>query len=195
MSENTAKLNKFRKEIESCSESEAAEIIEAAQKAADEALRTVEKETRSAVKHNTRKTVDKLTNDERKRVSEKRFSEGRRVLLHRTKLAEEFFSRVEAAIKAETAKETYRDYIGNSLCRAEKHFPLDNSEIYCMEKDIAVVKELLSGKCAQVLASDSIALGGIIVKIPESGIIMDLSLDAALEKERENFSALKEMQL
>ena len=38
MSENTAKLNKLRKEIESRAESEAAAIIEAAQKSADEAI-------------------------------------------------------------------------------------------------------------------------------------------------------------
>ena len=47
----------------------------------------------------------------------------------------------------------------------------------------------------QVLVSENISIGGIIVKIPEKGIIMDLSLDAALENERESFSASEEMQL
>ena len=58
MNENTAKLGKLRKEIESCSEKEAADIVEAAQKAADEAISAAEKEARSAGKHSSRRTLD-----------------------------------------------------------------------------------------------------------------------------------------
>lgn len=195
MSENAAKLNKLRKEIEGCSESEAAAIVEAAQKAADAALATAEKEIRGQQKDNTRQTVEKFRNDERRRVSEMRFSEGKRVLLHRGRLADEFFARVEAEIKAETEKEGYKDYLARSIAEAREHFSLENAEVYCRECDIAVVGGLVSENGVQVLASDSIALGGIVVKIPEKGILMDLSLDSALEKERESFSASKEMQL
>lgn len=195
MSENAAKLEKLRKEIEGCSESEAAAIVEAAQKAADEALGAAEKEMRRTQDDSTRETIEKFRLDERRRVSEKRFSEGRRVLLYRTQLADEFFARVEAEIKAETGKGRYRDYLERSIAEAEECFSLENAEVYCREADMTALKELVSGKGAQVLVSDSIALGGIIVKIPGKGVIMDLSLDAALEKEREQFSASAQMQL
>ena len=48
MNENAAKLNKLRKEIEGCSESEAEAIIVAALKSADETLRAAEKELKRA---------------------------------------------------------------------------------------------------------------------------------------------------
>lgn len=195
MSENTAKLSKLRKEIESCAESEATAIIEAAQKSADEAIACEEKQVRRTYKDNTRKTVEKFRAEERRRVSEVRFSEGRRVLLHRSGLVDEFFSRVEAELKAETEKESYKDYLARSVDEAKAHFSLENAQVYCRVQDIAVVGGLVSGNGVQVLASDSIAIGGIIVKIAGKGIIMDLSLDAALENEREKFSASEEMQL
>lgn len=195
MSENAAKLNKLRKEIEGCAETEAAAIIEAAQKSADEAVSSAEKQVRTACKDSTRQTVEKFRNDERNRVSEIRFSEGKRVLMHRTQLVDGFFALVEAELKAETEKDSYKDYLSRSIAQAEKHFSLENAEVYCRECDIAVVGGLASADGVQVLASDSIIIGGIIVKIPEKGIIMDLSLDAALENEREKFSASEEMQL
>lgn len=195
MSENTAKLGKLRKEIERCSESEAAEIVENAQKAAEEALAAAEKKIRSQQKGNTRQTVENFRAEQRRKVSEVRFSEGRRVLAYRGKLTEEFFARVEAEIKAETQKPEYRDYLSRSIAEAEGKFSLEGAEVYCREADLSAVAELLSGKGAQAKISDSIALGGIIVKIPEKGIIIDLSLDAALDEERESFSASKEMQL
>ncbi len=195
MNENTAKLNKLRKEIERCAESEATAIIEAAQKSADEAVAAAEKQVRRTYKDNTRQTVENFRAEERRRVSEMRFSEGKRVLMHRAALVEEFFSRVEAELRAETEKESYKDYLARSAAEARAAFSLENAQVYCREQDFAVVGSLISENGVQVLASDSISIGGIIVKIPEKGIIMDLSLDAALENERENFSASEEMQL
>lgn len=195
MSENTAKLNKLRKEIESCAESEAAAIIEAAQKSADEAIALSEKQVRRTYKDNTRQTVEKFRAEERRKVSETRFSEGKRVLMHRAALVEEFFTRVEAELKAETGKESYKTYLERSAAEARTQFSLENAQVYCREQDISLVGGIISENGVQVLASESIAIGGIIVKIPEKGIIMDLSLDAALENEREGFSASEEMQL
>lgn len=195
MSENAAKLSKLRKEIEGCCEKEAAEIVEAVQKAAEEALAAAEKKIRGQHKDNTRKTVEKFRNEQRKRVSEVRFSENRRVLIHRGKLTDEFFARVEAEIKEETAKPVYKDYLLRCVTETEEKYSLSGAEIYCREADIEAVKAVASEKGAQILCSDSITLGGIVVKIPDKNIIMDLSLDAALESERESFSASKEMQL
>ena len=195
MNENAAKLSKLRKEIEKCSEKEAAAIVEAAQKAADAEISAAEKETHRFQKDTTRQMVEKFRADERRRVSEMRFSENRRVLMHRTKLADDFFSRVEAEIKAKTAGEEYKAYLAGAVAEVQKRCSLENAEIYCREADIAAVKAIVCEDTAQVISSADIALGGIIAKIPEKGIIMDLSLDAALEEERERFSSCAQMQL
>lgn len=195
MSENTAKLNKLRKEIESCSENDAAAITEAAQKAADEALAAAEKEARREKKSDTRSAIEKFRTEERKRVSEARFSMNRHVLMHRTKLVDEFFLQVEESLKDKTSKEEYKEYLKRSISKAEDICSLEEAQVYCRREDIAVVAELLTGKGADITVSEDISIGGIIVRIPEKGVIMDLSIDAALEKEREQFSASKEMQL
>lgn len=195
MSENTAKLNKLRKEIEGCSEKEALEIVESAQKTADETVAAAEKEFRTRYKDNARKTIEKFRNDERRRVSEVRFSESKRVLTHRGKLTDDFFARVEKAVKIETEKPVYKEYLSGCVKQAGERYPLSDAEIYCREADIDAVKEIAADTGAKITASDSIELGGIIVKFSEKNIIMDFSLDAALENERESFSASKKLQL
>ena len=42
-------------------------------------------------------------------VSEVRFSESKRVLTHRGKLTDDFFARVEKAVKSETEKPVYKE--------------------------------------------------------------------------------------
>ena len=195
MNENSMKLFRLRKEIEACSKSDAEAVIEAAQKAADEALSAAEKEIRRDYKGDTKSIIEKLEANERNRISEARFSEGKRVLVHRGKLVDEFFAKVKTEIIERREKPEYIAYLERSISEAEKKFGLAGAEIYCREEDIKTVKKLTLLKGAHILCSDSIELGGIAVKIPDKGILMDLSLDAALEKEREAFTSLKEMQL
>lgn len=195
MNENSMKLLRFRKEIEACSKADAEAAVEAAQRAADEALSAAESEARTSCRQGAKNTVDELKAAERRRVSEMRFSENKRVLMHRGRLVDEFFGKVEAQIAARTEKPEYTAYLERIIFEAEQKFGLSGAEIYCRECDINTIEKLTLLKGAQVLPSDDIKLGGIAVKIPDKGILMDLSLDAALEKEREAFSSLKEMQL
>lgn len=196
MSENKAKLDLLREEIEKCSEKEAKAIIEEAQKYADEIISETEKSLSSERDGNVRKITDKFRNDERKRVSEICFSESKRVLLHRSALTQEFFHKVEKKLSAETSTPRYTSYLLECVKRASEYIELNASaKVFCKESDIPAVNETLKSHNCSLEASDDIKFGGIIVSCPEKGMLIDLTLDSALETERENFSSLKEMQL
>lgn len=195
MSENSLKLLKLRKEIENCAKAEAAAIISDAQNRADESVSAAENEIRRESRNDTRDIIEKFKADERKRVSEMRFSEGKRVLMHRGKLVDEFFEKVKAEIENRREKPGYVAYLEQCIAAAEKQYSLSGAVIYCRKEDTDTVSKLILLKGAEVKVSGSIELGGITVKIPEKGILIDLTLDSALNKEREAFSSLKEMQL
>lgn len=196
MNENTAKLNMLRKEIETCSDNEADAIIKNAEAEAAEVLEELEKKLEAEQGGNIRRITDAFRNDEKKRVSEARFSEGRRVLMHRGKLVDEFFGEVEEKLKLKTAAPEYKAYLLGCIKKAEGMLTLDEGvRVLCREADIADVNVAIKGYSCTLEADNSIKFGGIRVSCPEKGIVIDLTLDSALENERENFSSLKEMQI
>ncbi|MBQ7835477.1 MAG: V-type ATP synthase subunit E [Ruminiclostridium sp.] len=196
MSENKAKLDLLREEIEKCSEKEAKAIIEEAQKYADKIISETEGKLSSEMNGNVRKITDKFRNDERKRVSEICFSESKRVLLHRNNLTSEFFSKVEEKLNNAVDTARYTDYLADCVTKADDYITLDeNTRVLCRECDTAALDTILKSKTCSLGSTDDIKIGGIIVSCPEKGILIDLTLDSALETERESFSSLKEMQL
>ena len=196
MSENKAKLDLLREEIEKCSEKEAKAIIEEAQKYADKIISETEGQLSSEMNGNVRKITDKFRNDERKRVSEICFSESKRVLLNRNNLTSEFFSKVEEKLNNAVDTARYTDYLADCVTKADDYITLDeNTRVLCRECDTAALDTILKSKTCSLGSTDDIKIGGIIVSCPEKGILIDLTLDSALETERESFSSLKEMQL
>ena len=196
MNENTSKLEAIRKEIEDCSEKEAQAIVKDAEKIAGEKIAGLEKRIFSENEENLRNITEKFKSDEKKRVSEVRFSEGRRVLLHRNKLVSEFFDRVKEKLSESLSDERYIDYLKNSLKSADKKYPVtEKTVVLCRENDLGLVNNALSGFKAEIKVSSDIKTGGIILNYTDKNYIIDLTLDAALEKERKSFAALKEMQL
>ncbi len=196
MSENKAKLDLLREEIEKCSEKEAKAIIEEAQKYADKIISETEGKLSSEMNGNVRKITDKFRNDERKRVSEICFSESKRVLLHRNNLTSEFFSKVEEKLNNAVDTARYTDYLADCVTKADDYITLDeNTRVLCRECDTAALDTILKSKTCSLGSTGDIKIGGIIVSCPEKGILIDLTLDSALETERESFSSLKEMQL
>lgn len=196
MNENASKLEALRKEIEDCSEREAEAIVKTAEQAAAEKIAELEKKIYAEHEGNLRNITEKFKSDEKNRISEVRFSEGRRVLLHRNKLVDEFFATVEKKLIDALSEPKYKDYINNSIRLVNEKYPIDEATVVlCKESDLKLADEALSAYKAKTMVSSEIKLGGIILKYPEKNIIIDMSLDAALEKEREEFVSLKEMQL
>lgn len=196
MNENASKLEALRKEIEDCSEREAEAIVKTAEQAAAAKIAELEKKIYAEHEGNLRNITEKFKSDEKNRISEVRFSEGRRVLLHRNKLVDEFFKTVEKKLADALSQPKYKDYICNSIRLVNEKYPIDETTVVlCKECDSALVSDALSDYKAKTTVSSEIKLGGIILKYPEKNIIIDMSLDAALEKEREEFVSLKEMQL
>ncbi len=195
MNENKTKLELFRKEIEKCAEKEAALLMETAEKEAQSKLSALEKELEAKRSGDILKLTEDFRSKERKRVSEVCFSEGRRVLLHRNKLVENFFAEIEKKLYdcVETAE--YDKYLSTCVKKAESIASLENAVVLCREKDTNSVNKALSAVNCSLEADNSIKIGGIIVKYPSTGVLIDLTLDSAIEEEKEKFSSLKEMQL
>lgn len=195
MEKNTAKLNMLRKEIESSSDKEAAAIIDNAEASVSEMLGKLEKKLLSEQEGNIRRITEAFKTSERKRVSEVRYEEGKRVLSYRNELVDALFDEIREMLIKSVDTPEYDKYLKNAVEKASGVISLkENTKVFCKLSHTEAVKSALGINC-NVLESNSIDIGGIIFECAETGIIIDLSLDAALENEREKFSSLKEMQI
>lgn len=196
MNENTVKLESLRREIEEYSAKEAEAIIEEAKRSAELTLNSLEETLRRKQDGDIIKITEDFKNSEKKRVSEIRFAESKRVLLKRNALVSEFFTDVEKSLLDAANTPKYDEYLKNCALKANKTIPLDETAAaYCKETDIERVRAAVKAFNCSVEADSSIAVGGIIFKYSKSGIIINLTLDSALEDEREKFASLKEMQI
>lgn len=196
MNENQTKLDLLRKEIESCSEKEAAAIVSEAEKQAEDSINALTNELSGKHSSKVRKITDDFRNSEKKRVSEVCFTEGRRVLMHRTALVEEFFGKVRERLVSLTETPRYTAYLKGCIEKANDYSPIcEGVTIFCRTCDTALVDGLLKEYNCSLKADDGIEIGGILVRYEEKGILTDLTIESALENEREKFTALKEMQI
>ncbi len=196
MNENQTKLDLLRKEIEKSSLKETEAIVSEAEKSSAQTLDTLTKELSGQHDSRIRKITDDFRNSEKKRVSEVCFSEGKRVLTHRNMRVNEFFGRIEKKLCELTETPRYTAYLSDCIKKAQEYSPLtEGVTVLCRTCDTAVMDGLLKDFNCSLSQCDDIKIGGILVKYEEKNILTDLTIDAALESEREKFSALKEMQL
>lgn len=196
MNENASKLEAIRKEIEECSQCEAKAIVDNAESGSAEKIAELERKIFSESESNLRNITEKFRADEKKRVSEIRFSESKRVLIHRKEKVTEFFDLVEKKLSESLSDEKHTAYIKNSVEDVSRIYPLTgDTVVLCLEKDLKLVNNALAGYNFKTETTSDIKIGGVILSYPEKNLIIDLTLDAALEKEREAFTASAEMQL
>ena len=118
------------------------------------------------------------------------------MLLYRKEKVAEFFAQVEKKLSESLSDEKYTAYIKNSVEAVNEKYPItSDTVVLCKEKDSKLIKEALKGYDFKAEVSSDIKIGGVILNYPEKNLIIDLTLDAALEKEREAFTASTEMQL
>lgn len=195
MSDNSERLKRLRAEIEARSKKDADDILEAAKfhryKILSEELDRVSKENNAIALEK----VSEFENSERKRVSSARYAAERKVLLHRNRLVNELFSEITEELKKFAASDKYADFLLDSLEKADKAERITEGTVVFYRPEDKETAKALSTKFPVKLEEDkNISLGGISVRYPR-GIIIDLTLDSAIEAEREAFSARSEMQL
>ncbi len=195
MNKNNAKLELLRSEIEKCAEKEAEEMVAAAEKEAADVLSQLEKELHEKRSGDVLKITESFRTAERKRVSEVCFAESKRVLLHRNELVESFFADVEKKLYDCLETSDYTEYLTLCVKKATDAFSLENAVVLCREKDTNELDRILKGIDCSLEATGNIRIGGIMVSFPKTGMLIDFTLDSALETEKEKFSSLKEMQL
>lgn len=193
MTQGIEKFEQVRELVESDASREAEGILSGAREESERKIGEKKKSLLAAYGEDVSRITEKFRAEENRRVSEKRTSEERRVLLHRAALTDRFFEEIAESLRAATASADYADYLKRAAEKANGFVALDSSSVYCRESDVSAVKAAFSSRGAAVEATGEIKLGGFFVR--SGNLFLDFSLDAALEREKEAFSSVKELQV
>lgn len=194
MAQGIDKFEQIRKLVRDDAERQAEKALADARREAERRIGERKKALFDAYGEDLSRTTRKFRADEKRRVSEKRAEAERRVLLHRAALTDRFFGEIAEALRETAASADYADYLRQAAKRANESVPLDSSSVVsCRADDLGAVKAAVSSYGASVETTEEIALGGFFVR--RGNLFLDLSLDAALEREKDAFSRVKELQI
>lgn len=127
----------------------------------------------------------------KKEMSRCDFETATAVRVHRKELIEGFFEEIRAELMEFSRSDNYDGYLWNSLKQAEAAFG-KGCVILASARDVSRVEALTKN---EVRADNSIKLGGICAMDEKKGLFVDLSMDKALEDEKEAFSKRSELRL
>lgn len=195
MPEKKDKLEILKEQVQTAAELDASRLIAEAEKQAKQIL---EQENAKLEKQSGAAALSeeaKFEADIRKRVSESRYNAERKVLTHRNKLVDEFFSEIESELKSFCESQKYDLYLSKSAEKADKAHKLEEAQAFCRRADIPRAGKALQKYGITPKPDRNILIGGIIFKYPKKGIFIDMTLDSSFGAQREAFSEKAEMQL
>lgn len=196
MMQNIEKLAQIGELVKNDAEREAEAILSEARAEAEKSVSEMKKSLRDAYDTDVARRTEQVRAEEKRRVAEKLYAEERRVLLYRASLTDRFFSQIEREVLDTVGSSAYSEYLKHAAGKANAYAPLDASAtVYCRAEDLSAVKTALGAYGVSAEATEEIRLGGFFVRYGGGNAFLDLSLDTALERERENFSERKEMQI
>lgn len=189
MSVENEKLYRFENAIFSSIEHEINSIVDVAQsekdeivqKAKEKYLYNASKEIRRMVKNLQAKTVKSVSQEEIKAKGE--------VLKHRERLVNQLFDSIVEKINTFTASEQYVDFLSNTAADAIKGIDDGNATILIRQEDMKhkdVIQKSL-GANYEIKVDNSISLGGLSILLDEGKVLIDRTLDSAIDEQRKRF--------
>ncbi len=131
-----------------------------------------------------------------KEISHEDFSLKRSVLAYRNELVEGIYSAVSEKLNAYVTGDEYKQYLKNSLVKADKELKISNDCIvYCNKRDTDILTDLVKPYNCAVSQDRAIIYGGISVYYPEKKLYNDLTLDTAFEEQKKEFVNKNELAL
>lgn len=127
----------------------------------------------------------------KKEMSRCDFETARAVRVHRKELIDGFFEEIREELVEFTKSTEYDGYLWKSLKKAEQTFGKD-CVIMAAVKDLPRLEGITQ---LEIRADNSIVIGGICAMDEKRGLVVDLSIDKALEDEMEAFSQRSELRL
>ena len=179
----------MKDEIEREAKSEEKEILDEVKALEEEAFKTMTKEAKKDADLKLKQEEDEMLSQASTEISESHIERTKKLIEKRDEYVQTIFNAAKNQLNAFHDSDDYIAFIEAKLDKVAQHFD-GHCVVSVASKDLNLkdlfVKRL--GHDVEVIASDDIAMGGFRIEDPESFLIVDETLDFALENQKEWFN-------
>jgi Archaeal/vacuolar-type H+-ATPase subunit E len=179
----------MKDEIQRTARSEKKVILDEVKTLEEQAYLSMKQEAKKDADLRLKQELEDMQSKASIEISESHIERTKKLIEKRESYVSEVFQSSEDKLIEFTSSKKYREFM---LKKANKIINMIEDEciLYVLEKDLSLKDELLSlsNKIIDIKVSQDFKIGGMIGMNPDSSLIIDETLDFALENQREWFT-------
>ena len=180
----------MKDEIERQAHAEEQQILDEVKALEDEAYESMRAEAKKDADLKLKQEEEEMSSNASAEISESHIERTKKLIEKRDEYVKAVFDKAREELVAFTKSAEYKSFMIDKVKKATNEFNYPNSIMYVSKTDLALEKDLIKafGQDIQVEASDDILIGGFTIENKESSLVIDETLDFALENQKEWFN-------
>ena len=179
----------MKEEIERLANLEEEKILDEAKRLEEEAYNQIKAEAKKDAEALLAKELVEISSNASVEASSSQEEKTKKLVEKRDEYVANIFSEAKDKLVAFANSKDYQAYLVKHMEEIGKLYPMSDSTLELREADMKYKDELIKayGTALEVEVSDKITIGGFIVKNKATNVVVDESLDFALENQKDWF--------
>lgn len=180
----------MKDEIERQALSEEKAILNEVQTLEDEAYESMREEAQKDADLKLKQDLAEMSSQASTEISESHIERTKKLIGKRDGYVKSIFDDARNKLVEFTKSRDYASFMKEKVENIAKEFNEDNCVMYLTKNDLSLEKELVKafGKAIEVKESEDIVIGGFIIESKASSLVVNETLDFALENQKEWFN-------
>ena len=180
----------MKDEIERQAKNEEKAILDEVKALEDEAYESMRAEAKRDADLKLKQEEEEMSSNASAEISESHIERTKKLIEKRDEYVKAIFEKAHEELVAFTKSADYASFMESKIKKVADDFKDSHSIMYVSAKDLAMKADLVKafGQDIDVEASDDITIGGFIIENKESSLLVDETLDFALNNQKEWFN-------
>ena len=180
----------MKDEIERQAKNEEKSILDEVKSLEEEAYESMKAEAKRDADLRLKQEEEEMSSNASAEISESHIERTKKLIEKRDEYVKTIFDKAREELVAFTGSKDYTSFMEDKLKKVASDFEGSNAVMYVAAKDLSMEKALVKafGHEIKVEASDDITIGGFIIEDKESSLVVDETLDFALNNQKEWFN-------
>ena len=179
----------FKDEIEKIASKEEQDILNEAKALEEEAYRQMQEEAKNDADHQLKKELATISSKASIEAASQLETRTKKLVEKRDGYVAEIFKEAREKIIEFVSGNQYKEYLLNHVQKIGEEYQMTGCVLYVRKEDMIYEAEMkkVYGLDIDVQIATSIQLGGFMIENPETHVVVDETLDFALESQKDWF--------
>lgn len=180
----------MKEEIEKQANAQEKQILDEVDRLEKEAYESMKEEAQKDAELQLKQIVSEMTSNASSEISESHIERTKKLIEKRDGYVKDIFDQAISQLNDFASSNQYKDFMIEKMKKVAKDYQLPHSVLHLRKADEVLKDDLIKvyGQDIDVVIDDKISIGGFIIENQESSMIIDETLDFALENQKEWFN-------